>query len=126
MKALIRRMFVLGLVAVPVMLVAAPRSARAGEPDKKAVRLWKAKCASCHGVDGKGATEQGKKMKIGDMTSAEWQKEFTDEKIKNTILLGVDREKNGVKQVMTAQKGDMTDEQIALVTSYIRSLAPAK
>src|SRR5882672_10554122 len=48
-------------------------SARA-EVDKKAERNWKGKCASCHGADGKGQTDQGKKMKVDDMTAASWQK----------------------------------------------------
>ena len=34
--------------------------------DKKIERLWKAKCASCHGADGTAQTEKGKKMKVGD------------------------------------------------------------
>ena len=34
--------------------------------------LWKAKCASCHGEDGKAQTKTGKKEKINDMTSADW------------------------------------------------------
>ena len=40
------------------------------EVDKKAERNWKAKCASCHGADGKGQTDQGKKLKVEDMSSA--------------------------------------------------------
>ena len=42
-------------------------------------RVFKAKCASCHGEDGKGHTKEGEKMKIGDMTSADWQKKVSDE-----------------------------------------------
>src|SRR3954465_4773377 len=39
-----------------------------GEADPKAARAWKAKCASCHGADGAGQTDQGKKLKVDDMT----------------------------------------------------------
>jgi mono/diheme cytochrome c family protein len=75
-------------------------SARA-EVDKKAERNWKAKCASCHGADGKAQTDQGKKMKIADMTSAEWQKGKTDAQLKNAIENGVkkgDAEMEGFKE----------------------------
>jgi len=44
-------------------------SALAQEVDKKAERAFKAKCASCHGQTGKGDTEQGKKLKVEDMTA---------------------------------------------------------
>ena len=50
--------------------------------------IWKAKCKSCHGEDGKADTKTGKKEKIADMTTAEWQTEWTDEKQKQIILDG--------------------------------------
>ena len=61
-----------------------PRAAHA-EADKKTIRTWKAKCASCHGEDGKGATEQGKKMGVRDMTSADFAKE-TDARVKRALI----------------------------------------
>ena len=50
--------------------------------------IWKAKCKSCHGDDGKADTKTGKKEKIADMTAEAWQKEWTDEKQKKMILEG--------------------------------------
>jgi cytochrome c len=44
------------------------------EVDKKIERTWKAKCAACHGADGKGQTEQGKQLGILDYTAPAWQK----------------------------------------------------
>src|SRR5262245_27465120 len=61
----------------------------AAEVDKKTVRTWKAKCSSCHGEDGKGQTEQGKKMGIRDMSSPAFTKDMTDAKMKDAILNGV-------------------------------------
>ena len=43
-----RRMWIAALAAALVPLVAR------AEVDKKTERTWKAKCASCHGADGKG------------------------------------------------------------------------
>jgi mono/diheme cytochrome c family protein len=66
-------------------------SARA-EVDKKIVRTWKAKCASCHGAEGKADTETGKKGKIPDFSTAAWQKSKTDDQIKAAIENGAKKE----------------------------------
>src|SRR3954469_10987408 len=66
-------------------------SARA-EVDKKIVRTWKAKCASCHGAEGKADTETGKKGKLADFTTADWQKSKTDAQIKTAIENGTKKE----------------------------------
>src|SRR5450432_2337948 len=70
------------------------------EVDKKTERTWKAKCASCHGADGKGQTDQGTKMGIADYTDPAWQKGKTDADLKKAITEGVNREKAGKKQEM--------------------------
>jgi len=87
---------------------------------KKVERAWKAKCSSCHGATGKADTEQGKQMKIADMTTAEFQSK-KDEELKNAILNGVKQEKAGVKQEMTPFKGDLTPEQVDALVAYIRT-----
>ena len=91
--------------------------------DAKAQRTWKAKCASCHGEDGKAQTEQGKKMAMNDITTAEWQKSFTDEKIKQAILNGVSEEKEGKKKQMDPFKDKLKPEQVDALVAYTRSLA---
>ena len=45
----------------------------AAPPDQKAVRLWKSKCAACHGADGKADTDQGKKEGVVSMATKQWQ-----------------------------------------------------
>jgi mono/diheme cytochrome c family protein len=105
-----------------VALVALRPAPAAAEADKKAERLWKSKCASCHGADGKGDTDQGKEMGIGDITAAAWQKEFTDEKIKDTVAKGLKREKNGKQQEMKPL-ADLKPEQVDAIIKYVRTLA---
>ncbi len=87
-------------------------------------RTFNAKCASCHGEDGKGKTKEGEKMKIGDMTSPAWQKDLTDDKIKQAILEGVNREKGGVKQEMKSFKDKLSPEQVDGLVKYVRGLKP--
>ncbi len=90
--------------------------------DAATERTWRAKCASCHGADGKGQTEQGKKMQIADMTTADWQAKFDDAKIKAAISDGLKRDKNGVKQEMEAYKAKLRPDQVDGLVTYIRSL----
>src|SRR5690349_4123890 len=104
-KSLLQRSMILpagaGAALALLLAAAAPAPATAGAPaDPKIDRLWRAKCAGCHGEDGKGQTEQGKKMGIGDLSSAAWQKDRTDDKIKETILNGIKEEKGGKKKEM--------------------------
>ena len=96
-------------------------SAPAFAADKKIERLWKAKCGSCHGSDGKGDTEKGKKMKLGDLTSAEWQKKTTDADITKLINEGMKSDKDGVKKEMDAY-ADLTAEQKTGLVAFIREL----
>ena len=55
------------LIAVLSVTAALPSFAA----DKKIERLWKKKCGSCHGADGKAETEKGKKMKMHSLATAE-------------------------------------------------------
>ncbi len=94
----------------------------AGPPDKKTERLWKSKCAACHGADGKGDTDQGKKMKVGNMATPAFQKSKTDDQLKTAILNGVKTEKDGVKKEMDPYKDELTPEQVNALVQYIRAL----
>ena len=91
-------------------------SALAQEVDKKAERAWKAKCASCHGQTGKGDTDQGKKLKVEDMSAASYQGK-KDEDLKKAILEGV---KVGGQEVMPAFK-DLTPEQAEALIKHTRT-----
>jgi len=109
--------------AAPLLIAfAVSGSALAAAPDQKTVRLWKSKCAACHGADGKGDSDQGKKMKVGNMATAAYQKSWTDDQLKKAILEGVKQEKDGVKQEMDPYKGELTPEQVDALVKYIRAL----
>jgi cytochrome c6 len=95
-----------------------PRAASA-ESDAKTVRLWKAKCASCHGVDGKGKTETGEKLKIPDMTSPGFQKKVSDAEMKAAILDGFKRE--GKPEGMDPYRDKLTPEQVDSLVAYVRT-----
>jgi mono/diheme cytochrome c family protein len=106
---------------VMVAFVVAPGLAYA-EANPQIDRLWRAKCASCHGADGKAATEQGKKMAIGDLSAAATQAKLTDAQVKAAISDGVVRDQGGVHQEMEAYKAKLKPEQIDGLVTYVRGL----
>jgi mono/diheme cytochrome c family protein len=110
------------LFAVIALAAALPLAAAHAEVDKKTEHLWKSKCSSCHGVDGKGATDQGQKMGIADYTKPEWQKSRTDAQLKTAINEGVNVTKDGKKQEMDPYKDKITAEQVNDLVGFIRAL----
>ena len=114
----VSKMAVTGLLAL-VCTAVLPRAASA-EPDVKTVRLWKVKCASCHGADGKGKTETGEKLGIPDMTTADWQKKVTDAEAKTAILDGFKRPEK--KEGMDAYKEKLEPAQVDALVEYVRAL----
>jgi len=74
---------------------------------------YKAKCATCHGAEGKGDTAMGKTMKVKDLASDEVQKQ-SDADLTGIIEKG--------KKPMPAYDGKLTKEQIAGIVKYLRTL----
>jgi mono/diheme cytochrome c family protein len=82
-----------------------------------AAATYKAKCAMCHGADGKGDTPVGKKMGIRDLTSADVQK-MSDAELTTITTKG--------KNKMPAYENKLSAAQIKDMVAYIRQLAKAK
>ena len=78
-----------------------------------AAATYKAKCAMCHGPDGKGSP-MGIKMGARDFTSADVQKQ-TDAQLTDAIAKG--------KGKMPAYDGKLKDTDIKDLVAYIRGLA---
>lgn len=76
-------------------------------------KVYKAKCASCHGPDGKGETAAGKATKARNFGSAEVKKE-TDAEWTDIIVKG--------KNKMPGYDKKLTDAEVKDVVAYIRSL----
>ncbi len=82
-----------------------------------AAATYKAKCAMCHGADGKGDTPVGKKMGIRDLTSADVQK-ASDEELITITTKG--------KNKMPGYENKLSAAQIKDIVAYIRQLAKGK
>lgn len=109
----------LGLL-VACAFAAASSTAAASD---KTERTWKAKCASCHGDDGRGQTKKGAEMGVSDMSTTSWQKAWTDEKVKQAIVDGVKGEKDGKKQQMDPYGEKLKPEEIDGLVGYVRTFA---
>ena len=98
---------VLALAIIAMML--APMAALAAD----GAAVYKAKCASCHGPDGKGETSIGKSLKLRGLASADVQK-ITDADLAKVISDG--------KGKMPAYKGKLSADEIKALVAYIRTL----
>ncbi len=100
------------LISAAVLAVAAMLTSSA--PAQTAADLYKTKCVSCHGADGKGDTAVGKKLGV---------KAFSDPEVaKSSDQVWFDATKKG-KGKMPAYDGKLTDDQIKELVKYMRSLA---
>ncbi|MFL5312558.1 MAG: c-type cytochrome [Myxococcales bacterium] len=76
-------------------------------------------CIKCHGEDGRGDTEKGRKMKVPDFTSAKWSDETSDKEIRETIRNGTKDKKGNVRMPGFGTK--LTPGQIKDLGAYTRS-----
>jgi mono/diheme cytochrome c family protein len=88
---------------------------RADEDRVKA--LWKEHCTQCHGVDGRGRTPMGRKLRILDYTDPKVQAKFTDEEMIKITKEGV---KQGNRVLMKPYKDELTEKEIKELIAYIR------
>lgn len=77
-----------------------------------AAALFDAKCAMCHGKDGRG-TKFGKERGAPDFTDSEWQKSHTDAQINDAIA-------NGRGKSMPAWKSKLSSDEITALVARVR------
>lgn len=103
------RMALITGAAIAAIWLLSPTAGAQGGGEK----TYKAKCASCHGADGAGATPAGKATKARDFCSEEVKKE-TDDEWTAIIVKG--------KNKMPSYDKKLTDAEIKDLVAYIRSL----
>jgi mono/diheme cytochrome c family protein len=107
---MIRRVSV---ITVSVAMLAALTLTVQARADEKSEGLYKAKCAVCHGVTGKGDTPAGKSMGVLGFTDATVAAK-SDAELRATIEKG--------KNKMPAYGKSLKPEEIQGLVAYVRSL----
>ena len=103
-------------VAAVALAAIALLSAPAKADTAAAEATYKAKCAMCHGPDGKGETATGKMMKVKDFSSEEVQK-MSDADLSSAISSG--------KGKMAAFK-TLSADQVKDLVAYVRAFGKKK
>jgi cytochrome c6 len=105
-----------GTIIAAMVLAALVFLSAAAKADNTAEATYKAKCAMCHGPDGKGETATGKTMKAGDFASPDVQK-MSDADLSEAISKG--------KGKMPAYK-TLTADQVKDLVAYVRAFGKKK
>ena len=102
-------------VTAPVLLIALanPSSVRA----QNAPTTYKAKCAGCHGADGKGNTAPGKALGVHDFSS-ETVTKASDADLISIVTSG--------KNKMPGYGKSLKDTEIKDLVAYVRELGKQK
>lgn len=77
-------------------------------------RLYRSRCASCHGIDGRGNTPQWMGDPYADLTDDTWRYGGDPPSIEDTI-------RDGIFAKMPANK-DLTPKQLTELSNYVLSL----
>jgi cbb3-type cytochrome c oxidase subunit III len=77
--------------------------------------VFKSKCATCHGKDGRGKTFKAKFNGARNLTDAAWQERVTDERIFNSIT-------NGRGSKMPAFGDKLSVAEIEALVAHVRGL----
>jgi cytochrome c6 len=108
MKNIKVQLFAVGAILAVVLMT--PLAARA----QGAAATYKAKCAGCHGADGKAATGPGKALGAHDFASDEVTK-MSDADLINAITAG--------KNKMPGYGKSLKDTEIKDLVAYVRELS---
>ncbi len=104
--------------------VVTPEGQGAGEDDgvaperRASIALWGMRCATCHGSEGRGdGAGRPPGAALPDLTSAAFHSAHSDIQIAAAIAQG--------KGLMPSFKAELTEQGIAVLVGYVRSLGAA-
>ena len=101
------------IIASCALAIGSPANVTPGSPVADGSAVYQAKCAVCHGKDGRGLPNWRAKGQP-DFTDANWQKSRTD-----AALITVT--KDGKGKLMPAFKSKLSDDDITAVVARVRS-----
>lgn len=98
------------LAAVLAAFAARPLAAAEGRSEN-----FLTYCSVCHGEDGKGQTEEGKKKGARDLTNARWQDKVDDGRLIRSVTKGHDK--------MPSFEKKLSADEIKALVAEVRTLA---
>ena len=81
---------------------------------KEAKKLFKLRCAKCHGADGAGDSPYGQIVGATNLRDPNWQEKVDDDRLVNSIRHG--------RGQMPAFNKKLTDDQIDSLALFVRTL----
>jgi mono/diheme cytochrome c family protein len=97
-----------------VIALGATATARAGGQD-----VWTQSCAKCHGTDGTGQTNMGKRLGCRDYTDAKVQASVSDADAITAVKSGF---KNSDGKTVMKAYDSLSDDDVKAVVAYLRTL----
>jgi mono/diheme cytochrome c family protein len=97
------------------ILAAALGSAPAARAADARSENFQTYCSVCHGDDGRGQTEEGKKKGARDLTNARWQDKVDDARLVRSITKGHDK--------MPSFEKKLSADEIKALVAEVRTLA---
>jgi cytochrome c553 len=98
------------------VLVALGCEPRDPTPAGRGARIFQRTCAACHGADGRGSWRAALIKPPRDLTNVEFQVQMSNEQLRHSIRVG--------RGQMPAFGGLMSDDEIADVIAFVRTLVP--
>ena len=99
------------------MALAAALSAACAEPKDPGERVWKRKCAACHGSDGAGRTRFAENRPYADLTDGKWKHAPDRESLRRLVAEG------DPASPMPPFTGTLTPEEIDAIVDWTLALA---
>ena len=81
--------------------------------------IWDARCAMCHGADGKGQTKMGQKLGCKDFTDAKVQADMKDDAATKAIKEGL---KDADGKTTMKPFDTLSDDEVKALVAYVRGL----
>src|SRR5512138_2861628 len=106
------------VAALGLVLVLGALAGCVAERDPGA-RVWRKKCAACHGADGSGRTRFAEGRPFADLTDGRWRHGPGRGEIRRLVAVG------DPKSPMPPFEGRLTPEEIDAVVDYTLRLAAA-
>ena len=90
---------IVGILVVCLLALVSARNLPAAAADPEVEKVYLGKCAICHGPDGAAKNTMGKKLKVRDVRSAEFQK-MTDAQLLEVTLKGKGESMSGFEKTL--------------------------